>query len=50
MGEKAYNTMRWSGIWNLVVGILAIVAGLIVGTISIISAAKLMKNKSEITF
>jgi len=32
MMEKIYNTMKSVGVWNLVLGILTIVAGAVAGT------------------
>lgn len=48
--EKVYKTMRNTGICNIVVGIVILVAGVAAGTMAIISGATLLKRKSGITF
>ncbi len=50
MMEKIYNTMKSVGVWNLVMGILLIVAGIVFGTLLILNGAKLLKKKSELLF
>jgi len=50
MMEKIYNTMKSVGVWNLVMGILLIVAGTVSGTLLILNGAKLLKKKSELLF
>lgn len=50
MMEKIYNTMKSVGVWNLVMGILLIVAGIVSGTLLILNGAKLLKKKSELLF
>ena len=50
MMEKIYNTMRSVGVWNLVMGILLIVAGVVSGILLILNGAKLLKKKSELLF
>jgi hypothetical protein len=50
MMEKIYNTMKSVGVWNLVMGILLIVAGVVSGTLLILNGAKLLKKKSELLF
>lgn len=48
--EKIYATMKNVGVGNLVFGIIIIVAGMVVGIISIVNGAKLLKSKSNILF
>ena len=48
--EKIYKTMRNTGASNIAIGIIMIVAGVVAGTMAIISGAILLKKKSEITF
>lgn len=48
--EKIYNTMKSVGIWNLVLGILMIVAGIAAGVLIILNGTRLLKKKSEILF
>ena len=43
--EKAYKTMSQEG-----AGIITIVTGVTAGIIAIVNGARLLKNKSEITF
>ncbi len=50
MMEKIYNTMKSVGVWNLVMGILLIVAGVVSGILLILNGAKLLKKKSELLF
>ena len=50
MPEKAYQTMKHAGAWNIVMGILILVAGVVVGIMSIIYGGKLLKNKGDIIF
>ncbi|QNM06380.1 hypothetical protein [Qiania dongpingensis] len=50
MGEKVYKTMKSTGAFSIVMGIVIIVAGLVVGIGSIVSGAFLLKRKSDITF
>ncbi|MCD2492818.1 hypothetical protein LQE92_09270 [Lacrimispora sp. NSJ-141] len=50
MGEKVYRTMKSTGTFSIVMGIVIIVAGLVVGIGSIVSGAFLLKRKSDITF
>ena len=48
--ERVYKTMRNSGILNIVIGSVILVAGVAVGVMAIVSGAILLKRKSEITF
>lgn len=48
--EKVYKTMKSVGAGCIVLGIITLVVGLSVGIISIVSGARLLKNKSEVTF
>ena len=50
MMEKIYNTMKSVGVWNLVMGILLIITGIISGVFMILNGAKLLKKKSELLF
>ncbi|MFV0344608.1 MAG: hypothetical protein ACK5JH_17260 [Anaerocolumna sp.] len=50
MSEKIYITMKSVGVWNLVIGILLIIAGIASGVLMIIGGGKLLKKKSEILF
>ena len=50
MNEKAYKTMSRIGGWNIALGVVALVAGLAIGIGSVITGAKLLKDKSNITF
>lgn len=50
MMEKIYHTMKSVGVWNLVLGILMIVAGVISGILLILNGAKLLKKKSDLLF
>lgn len=48
--EKAYLTMKNSGAWSIVIGIIILTVGTAAGILSIISGAALLKHKKEITF
>lgn len=50
MMEKIYNTMKSVGVWNLVLGILMVIAGVFVGVLMILNGARLLKKKSELLF
>ena len=50
MMEKIYNTMKSVGVWNLVMGILLIVAGTVSGILMILNGARLLKKKSDLLF
>jgi len=50
MMEKIYKTMKSVGVWNLVMGILLIVAGISAGIFMILNGAKLLKKKSDLLF
>lgn len=50
MMEKIYHTMKSVGVWNLVMGILLIVAGVVSGILLILNGAKLLKKKSDLLF
>lgn len=50
MMEKIYNTMKSVGVWNLVLGILLILAGIVTGILMILNGAKLLKKKSDLLF
>lgn len=50
MMEKIYKTMKSVGVWNLVLGILLIVSGLLAGTFMIVNGAKLLRKKSDLLF
>jgi hypothetical protein len=49
MGEKIYKTVSRAGAWNLALGIVVLVTGIAAGTMMVISGAKLIKQKYEIT-
>ncbi len=50
MVEKVYKTMKSVGALNLVTGILLIIGGIAAGVIVIINGAKLLSDKSDLTF
>ncbi len=50
MMEKIYHTMKSVGVWNLVLGILMIIAGVVSGILLILNGAKLLKKKSDLLF
>ena len=50
MMEKIYHTMKSVGVWNLVLGILLIVASTVAGTLLILNGARLLKKKKDLLF
>lgn len=48
--ESAYKTMKSGGVFNLVMGILIIVAGLAAGVALIVNGARLLARKSDLLF
>ncbi len=48
--EKIYKTMRYTGAGSIAAGIIILVAGIVVGVISIINGSLLLKRKNELTF
>lgn len=49
MNEKIYKTMSRTGAANLTLGIVMLAAGIVSGSLMIISGANLLKRKNEIT-
>ncbi|MDO5337079.1 MAG: hypothetical protein Q4E89_06415 [Eubacteriales bacterium] len=49
MNEKIYKTMSRIGVANLAVGIVTLTTGIAAGTIMIITGARLLKRKEDIT-
>jgi hypothetical protein len=50
MNEKIYKAMRFAGTANITVGIIVVVVGVAAGIISIVSGARLLKEKRGLTF
>lgn len=50
MNEKVYKSMSFAGAANITVGIIIVVVGVAAGIISIISGARLLKEKQGLTF
>ncbi len=50
MREKAFVTMFQSAVINIVIGVIVLITGIVSGTLLLVSGARLMKNKSGITF
>ena len=50
MMEKIYKTMKSVGVWNMVLGIVLIVAGLFAGIFMIVNGTRLLKKKSDLLF
>ncbi len=50
MAEKIYKTMKSVGAFNLVMGILLIVSGIVAGVAVIVNGARLLSEKSDLTF
>ena len=50
INEKIYKTMTTVGAGNIVLGVIMIVTGIAAGVITIVGGARLLKNKSGLTF
>lgn len=50
MEEKVYKVMKSAGSSNLVLGICILTSGIAAGILLIVNGARLLKNKSKITF
>lgn len=50
MEEKVYRNMGMIGAGNIAIGIILITVGVVCGVLSIISGARLFKNKKRLTF
>lgn len=48
--EKVYKTMRNTGAGSIAIGVIILVSGLIIGILSIVNGALLLKRKNDITF
>ena len=49
MNEKIYKTVVWAGVVNLSLGIIVAAVGVVSGILMIISGARLLKRKNDIT-
>ena len=50
MNEKVFKTMSMAGVSNIVIGIIVAVVGVTAGVLTIVSGARLMKDKKGLTF
>lgn len=50
MNEKIYKTMARCGAGSVALGIVILVTGITSGILMLVSGARLLKRKSEITF
>ena len=50
MSEKAYKAMGSAGAGRIVIGVIMIVVGVAAGVISIVSGARLLKEKNGLIF
>ena len=48
--ERVYQVMKTAGIFNVVVGITAIVLAAVAGSFAIVHGARLLHRKNDITF
>lgn len=48
--EKVYKTMKKTGVGNLVLGIMILLFGIAAGILMIVSGAKLLHDKKNLTF
>ena len=47
---KVHKTMRNTGAGSIALGVIILVSGLIIGILSIVNGALLLKRKNDITF
>ncbi|MDD3278329.1 MAG: hypothetical protein PHG16_05515 [Lachnospiraceae bacterium] len=50
MSEKTYKAMSHIGGGNIALGIIVLVTGIAAGILMIVNGARLLKQKTEITF
>lgn len=50
MNEKIYKTMSRCGAGSIALGIIVLVTGITTGILMLVSGARLLKRKTEITF
>ena len=50
MNEKIYKTMSRCGAASIALGIIVLVTGVASGVLMLVSGARLLKRKTEITF
>lgn len=50
MQEKSYKTVSRIGGYNIAVGVVALISGLVCGVLMIVNGARLLKAKSDILF
>ena len=50
MREEAYRAMKQAGAANIVIGIVAVLTGIVCGILLIVHGGRLLKNKSDLTF
>lgn len=50
MNERAYKTMTFAGVTSIVIGIIITFIGIAAGVMSIVSGARLIKDKKGLTF
>ena len=48
--ERVYKTMRNTGAGSIAIGVIILVTGLVIGILSIVNGALLLKRKNDITF
>jgi hypothetical protein len=50
MEEKTYKSMGLAGAGNIAIGIIVLVTGIVTGILTIISGAKLLKDRKNLMF
>ena len=50
MQEKSYKTMKKVGGYNIAIGIITLITGIVCGILMIVNGGKLLKNKSDMLF
>lgn len=50
MQEKSFKTMKKVGGFNIAIGVITLIAGVVCGVLTIVNGARLLKNKSDMLF
>lgn len=48
--ERVYKSMKFSGACSIALGVVIVIVGVVCGILAILNGAKLLKDKSKITF
>lgn len=48
MNEKIFKTVSGAAVWNLVMGIIVLVTGIVSGVLLLVSGARLFRSKNDL--